>query len=284
MRSLALLAVALLLALGSCSSVKDPSPVRTPTPSPSSSSDSSTPPTAAPVPQPAVDACYELAFDEALAPTSGAAPVPCKGRHTAQTFDTGRLDAVVAGHLLAVDSRRVQRHVARSCPRAMAAYVGGTKEQRRLSMLRSVWFTPTVAQSDEGSDWYRCDVIAVAQTDRLAVLRGRMSGVLDRPKDRARYAMCATAPPGAEGFQRVVCSRAHTWRAVEVVALSKLPGRDYPGVGRVRRAGAEPCEEAGRAAADDGLAFRWGYEWPTAEQWESGQTYGLCWVPDQSER
>ena len=41
-----------------------------------------------------------------------------------------------------------------------------------------------------------------------------------------------------------------------------------------------PCEDAGREVAEDALDYEWGYEWPTAEQWAAGQTYGRCWAPD----
>ena len=50
----------------------------------------------------------------------------------------------------------------------------------------------------------------------------------------------------------------------------------------VRAAGQGPCEDAGREVAEDALDYEWGYEWPTAEQWEAGQTYGRCWAPDSA--
>ena len=54
-----------------------------------------------------------------------------------------------------------------------------------------------------------------------------------------------------------------------------MPAADYPGEQKVRDAGEAACEDAGRGAADDALDFQWGYEWPTEEQWDAGQTYGL---------
>ena len=38
--------------------------------------------------------------------------------------------------------------------------------------------------------------------------------------------------------------------------------------------------EAARAIASDALDYEWGYEWPTKEQWQAGQTFGRCWAPD----
>jgi hypothetical protein len=271
--------VLLLGALVGCSgddqSSADPT-ATTATPS-VSASPSAAPRTATAVPPPANDACYDLSYDEAVAPTVTAEPVDCRRRHTAATFAVGRLDTVVHGHLLAVDSDRVRAQVADTCPTQLASFVGGTLADRRLSMLRAVWFTPTVEESDAGASWYRCDVVALARDAELAPLTGRLAGVLGTPEGADRYGMCGTAQPGTEGFDRVVCSREHSWRAVEVVPFADGP---YPGAERVRAAGETPCEDAGAAAAGDSLDYQWGYEWPSAAQWADGQHYGRCWVPN----
>ncbi len=97
----ALALVAALLA--GCSGSDDaPKPAK-----PSESASSSPAPTPEPaksVPRPDVRACYALAYDEAVAPTNKRKPVDCADEHTAITFHVDALDAVVDGHLLAVDS------------------------------------------------------------------------------------------------------------------------------------------------------------------------------------
>jgi hypothetical protein len=272
-----LVAVLLLLAsLTACSGGDEPAAEPTP-PASSSASPSSRPPTATPAPTPSGRACYRLTYDQAVAPTTEQDPVDCARPHTSTTFAVGPLDSLAGGHLLAVDSRRVQAQVAEDCPARLAAYVGGTAADRQLSMLRAVWFTPTVEESDGGASWYRCDVVALAGDDELAPLTGRVAGVLGTAEGRDRYGMCGTAEPGTKGFDRVVCSREHSWRAVTVVPFDDGP---YPGAEVVREAGQEPCQDAGAAAADDTLDYQWGYEWPTAQQWAAGQRFGRCWAPD----
>ena len=269
------LAVALLvLGLTGCTGGDEPSPSPTPSSTPSSAAP---PPRATPAPVPATRTCYALSYDEAVAPTSTASPVSCEREHTTLTYAVGRLDTLVDGHLLAVDSDRVQDQVASECPARFGAFVGGSVADRRLSMLRPVWFTPTVEESDAGASWFRCDVVALARDGELAPLAGPLAGVLGTTEGRERYGMCGTASPGTREFSRVICSAEHSWRAISVVPLA--PGR-YPGEQQVREAGQSPCQDAGAAVAPDTLDYEWGYEWPTAEQWEAGQTFGRCWAPD----
>ncbi|GAA4694124.1 septum formation family protein [Nocardioides conyzicola] len=263
------------LLLAGCSSDGADKPA--PSPSPTASATPSPSPAAAEPKPPQDRACYQLDYTEAVAPTVDVARISCTGAHTSMTYAVGPLDVVVDGHLLAVDSARVRDQVATTCPERFDAFVGGTAEDRRLSMLRPVWFTPSVEESDAGASWYRCDAVALAADEKLAPLTGRLQDVLGRADGRDRYAMCGTAAPGTTGFQRVICSAKHSWRAVDTVPFAA--GR-YPGVAKVRAAGDGPCQDAGAAAADGALDYKWGYEWPTAEDWKGGQTYGLCWAPD----
>jgi hypothetical protein len=267
-RLVAALLPAVLLAAGCTAEEREPE-----SPAPSAAPK----PTASAVPLPEKGACYRLSFQDVLAPSNAADAVRCRDEHTSMTYAVGTLDRVVDGHLLAVDSDRVLDGLAERCPERLAELVGGTREQARLSMLRPVWFTPTLAQADAGADWFRCDVIAVAGQERLATLHRRLAGVLDSDEGRRTWGMCGTNEPDSADFERVLCSAPHAWRAVAVVAFE--PG-DYPGEDVVRERGQSPCEDAGREVADDALNFRWGYEWPTRQQWTSGQNYGRCWAPD----
>ncbi len=230
---------------------------------------------AEPDPGPATGACYPLPFDAAVAPTSTVDAVECTEKHTSVTFAVGTIDAVVEGHLLAVDSDRVQSQVSTACPQQLLEYVKGTQANLRLSMIRSIWFTPTVEQSDAGAAWYRCDAVLLDGASRLAELDGDLAGALAGNKLPDQYAMCGTAAPDSPDFERVRCSAEHSWRAIDVVTFDAV---DYPGVKHARAAGRTQCEDAAADVADDPLTFKWGYEWPTKKQWRMGQKFGRCWT------
>ena len=77
---------------------------------------------------------------------------------------------------------------------------------------------------------------------------------------------------------RVICGRPHAWRAISTIPLAGA--EEYPGQDEVRRAGDELCRDQARSLAEDPLRFRYGWEWPTSAQWDAGQHYGYCWIPD----
>jgi Septum formation len=235
---------------------------------------------AAPPPPPRGSSCYRLDFEEATRPTSDASPVPCSRRHSAQTYFVGRLDTVVDGHLLAVDSKVAQRQVARTCPRKLDDHVGGSPEARALSRLRPVWFSPTLAQSDEGASWFRCDAVALGGSSTLAPLPppARLRGILDLPGALEEVGLCGTAAPGARGFERVICSRKHSWRAIGTIDIGS--GGSYPGAAAVREAGEGTCRDQVQQATGALDRLSYGWEWPTAEQWREGRHFGYCWAPD----
>ena len=267
------MAAVAVIAIAGCSSGDKEEPAAKPT-----TSTPAPPPTADPPPRPPEEgACYDLSFRQAVAPTSARKPTACDAPHTSETYAVGTLDTVVDGHLLAVDSERVQAQVAEACPRALADFLGGDQADLRLSMIRPVWFTPTLAQSDRGADWYRCDVVVVSGDEELAEPDTSLKGALEKEAMREEYAMCGTAAPDAEAFERVICGAEHSWRAIQVVPYET---DRYPGEQAVREPLESPCEDAGLDVADDPLDYEWGYEYPTKEQWEMGQTWGLCWAPD----
>ena len=272
--ALPLVLVVLVVLVGGCSG-GGPSSAPGPTRSPSPSSASPTPSTP-PAPAPRVGSCHRLDVRGATAATDPAAAVPCRGPHTSVTVRVGRLPADADGHLLAVDSARLAGRLQRLCPPPAPAVVGGDLTARRLTLLRTVWFTPTVAQADAGADWFRCDVVAVLAPGRLAPLPASVRGLLGSPAARARFGTCGTTAPDARGFRRVACSQRHAWQAVSVVDLPR-------GTRFLDRAAGAAADGRCRAVASDrargAVRFSWSFEWPQRAAWDAGQRYGWCWVP-----
>jgi hypothetical protein len=243
----------------------------------SSSASSPTAPAVAPAPPPAKGACYDLDLAEAAEATSSAPPVTCRKRHTAVTIRVGTIHPVVDGHLLAVDSDTVQRQIESRCRAAFAAYVGGDAETQRLSRLTVVWFSPSLAESDRGALWFRCDLVALAGRNRLAALPRSSRNLLAADGALDRFGTCGTAAPATSRFKRVICSEPHTWRARATIELPK----DARYLGKAAGAAAEStCHDIDARLAADILRLEWSFEWPTHDQWSAGQRYGFCWTPD----
>ena len=262
--------VVLLTVLAACSSEK---PQAADEPSKTASASSSAP---APV-RPQVGACHRLTFDEAADPVDSGSSVPCGRPHTAQTIKVGTIADLSDGHLLAVDSPAVRSRLAKACPPALPHWVGGDQTTQRLSRLEAVWFGPSLAQADAGADWFRCDVVGLRTGGELITLPRKIKGVLDAPDALDTYGTCGTAAPDAKGFERVICSERHSWRAVDVVDLPA--STKYLDKGAAAT-GDSACKDVAAQRANGALKYTWSFEWPTRVQWKAGQRYGYCWVPE----
>lgn len=227
--------------------------------------------------RPKVGDCHRLSWDEALSPAATDTRVACRRKHTAVTFHVGRIERTRAGRPRPVDSARVQQQVARVCPERLPDFLGATPDQVRRSLLRAVWFTPTLEQADAGAAWFRCDVVATGSDETLAKLPRRLRDGFADDALRERFALCATGEPGQKSFTRVPCAATHAWRAVTSVDVS---GDTYPGQAAVEEAMSDACSDAATEAASNPLDVRWSQEGPTRRQWRAGQRHGLCWVPD----
>ena len=95
---------------------------------------------------------------------------------------------------------------------------------------------------------------------------------------RCRHSGCAARrSPAPTTSPRVACALPHSWVAVSTITIEG--DERYPGVAAVREAGDDTCADRVRSANDFLLEYRYGWEWPTREQWRSGQRYGICWAP-----
>jgi hypothetical protein len=184
---------------------------------------------------------------------------------------------VVDGHLLALDSARVQLQIADRCRHAVDAHVGGSTRMQQLSRVQAVWFNPSPTQADRGALWYRCDLVISAGSSAFAALPPKTRGLLAAPGAMDRWGTCGTTAPSSTNFTRVLCSARHSWRARSVVTLRAGAGYLSKPAGKTADA---RCRDVAANLSPTSTQLRWAFEWPTRAQWRSGQRYGLCWTPD----
>jgi hypothetical protein len=249
----------------------------------SSATATATQPSPGPPPRvPKVGDCYQLDYTQATSPTSDVPPVPCKTKHDTVTVYVGTIDPVVDGHLLAVDSDAVTAQVAKACPSKLAPWVGGSEAARRLSRFTVFPFSPTLAQSDAGANWFRCDLVAVQSDKVLAKLTGT-KGALDQSGGLDTYGICGNAAPDPANPQpRVICSQPHTWRAVTTIPIPDSVG--YQGTAATNAASGL-CKVEAQQRATDPLVYKFSFEWPSRADFDADvaanrPALGLCWVPD----
>jgi hypothetical protein len=275
-RVLRLLLAALLIAglLTGCGNSLKPAKVAPPASHKTTATPTATPTALPRTPQ--VGDCYQLDLTAATGPTSDVKPVSCQKKHTAVTVFVGKIDPIVDGHLLAIDAKQIQDQIASTCPTKVSESIGGAQDDRRLSRFTAIWFSPTLAESDAGADWFRCDVVAVAAKATLAKLPATVQGVLDSSSALDTFGTCGSSAPSNRRFERVICARPHTWRAVSVIGIPKDSRYLDP---NMQTAGDDACKVQAQQRATDPLIYKWSFEWPSKAEWDAGRRYGLCWVP-----
>ena len=139
-----LLAVVLAGLLAGCTRLRRPRRSRR-RPAGPPSSPTATPTPAEAVPRPENGACYRLDVRRGGgADHQAQAPRLRRRAHRRPRSRSAPSTPSPTGTCSPSTPGQVQDRVATECPRRFDDFVGGTVEERRLSMLRAVWFTPTV--------------------------------------------------------------------------------------------------------------------------------------------
>ncbi len=226
--------------------------------------------------RPQVGQCHDLSAEEILESADSTAPVDCGDDHTSQTVHVGTFKPAAQGKPAELTDDAANQQAFGTCRSKAARYLGTAEGSLPLTRVEVFWFVPTVEEVDAGAKWLRCDVVVLQRENELMTLPKTMKKALTG-KGQEKYALCGTARPGAKKFARVVCSEDHAWKAISTIGIGGA--KKYPGTKAVRSAGEEECQGQARSAQGDSLQFDYGWEWPTKEQWDAGQRYGLCWVP-----
>lgn len=275
-RVLTLFACATVLVAG-CNGDDDSTDASDDTASPSeSASESTTPPP--PPPRPKKDRCYNLGKTGLASASSDIDAVPCKNRHTTQTYLVDTLPNRLT-NAQTLDTTAIADTVSKRCDDGFADRVGGDEETRTLARVHPVWFVPTADEIERGARWFRCDVTVSKQGGKAAALPKSTKGMLDADDALSRWGTCAPADTDSPEADATLCSQADGIQAVSVLDLG---GQDkgWPGPDSLRSRG-DDCETAVRNHLDNptgALSYQWTY--PTQRQWKDGRRYGLCWSGD----
>lgn len=227
--------------------------------------------------RPEAGQCHDLTSEEILESADTKKPVDCSEGHTSETVHVGTFKPAAQGEPSELTDDAANQKASATCRGEAAQYLGTTEGALQLTQVEVFWFVPTLEEVDAGATWLRCDVVVLERENVLMKLPQSMKGALKGEAGLEEYGLCGTTRPGDKNFQRVVCSQEHAWRAISTIGIGG--GETYPGTAAVRGAGEEECESQARAAQGNSLEYDYGWEWPTKDQWEAGQRYGLCWVP-----
>ena len=281
-RMTAALACATLLAGCSGSPSSSPSADTSPSASASASLTPSRAATPAVVPRaPRAKACYRLTAAQLTKPTNASTPVPCASRHTAQTIYVGTLDTVVDGHSVAVDSATVQKQLSTHLPPQARGVRRGVGDRARPEPLQRGLVQPhaRAVRPGRGLVPLRRHRVRRRRTSwrRCPAPRGSRA-CWDSAAALDEFGLCGTSAPGAQRLP------AGDLRPRPLLAGGRhdrpVRRRAVPRHGAVRKAGDSDCKDLAQARSGNALKYRYGWEWPTREQWDRGQRFGYCWVPD----
>jgi hypothetical protein len=229
-------------------------------------------------PPPDLDTCRALDYGAISHYTNDDPTVPCTAAHTAYTFAIETLpdDVRVAG--VSIGNKAIQHAASDACRTAFDGYIGGDAATRALSRLSVTYFLPPQDGFNAGAHWIRCDVVALKTPSSLATLpAGSLQGFLDKPTAQRDYGVCTQGVPGGPDATLVMCSQQHLYRAVTTLRLGD-DNAAYPGPSVTAKQGQQRCADYLRNKLGEATGYTFGWTYPTASDWASGQRFGYCWL------
>ena len=253
-RSAVLVAVTLLL--GACSS----SPLAK-----ESSADSTEPPK--------LGACYLLTPSDVSRPSTGAEPVECSSRHTAQTFAIGTIPDSTGDDW---SSPAHGRWVLPRCEESFGKFISADESLAMRIQLSWAWFRPSERGWDKGARWYRCDLVGgTAEAKDYGDLPETAKGLF-RARPPEEWLTCARGAR-VTGSVKLPCSEPHDWRAVTTIKLGE-PKDPYPGDRLVAVRTRDFCSDSVGAWMNYPVDYEFGYTWFHEAEWQAGNRRSVCWA------
>lgn len=222
---------------------------------------------------PRLGACRDLSVEAVDSPTDDTEPVPCRKRHTAETFLISELPATTGQ---AYDDRRHGAHVHRTCSLAFQKFLGADESLALRTRLSWVWFRASEKAWAQGARWFRCDVVGGQPTDRAFRKLPRTAKGLLADEEVSAWMTCAHGPVLAEA-KKVFCSEPHDWRAVTAIKIGR-PEEAYPGdrVSEVRAR--DGCSDWVGAWMNYPTDYEFAYSIFHEAEWKAGNRRAVCWA------
>jgi hypothetical protein len=234
-------------------------------------------PTPTPEPPPENGACRQVSVKGLRTIVNDDPTVSCKSKHTTVTFAVEEVPESASQDALSAADERVENAADRICQKQFIQYAGGTRADRRLSMLTPTYFLPSSEQWNIGARWVRCDVYGYTTPSTLADLPPNLKNALERPRIAEDFNRCSPVSPSAPQFRHVACSEPHDWRAVSIQTVGK-PNEQYPGRNTIQDRAQRLCEKPVRDYLGTQAAFSYGFEVPQKNSWTEGDRVALCWA------
>ncbi|MGH3500448.1 MAG: septum formation family protein [Nocardioidaceae bacterium] len=215
---------------------------------------------------PKVGNCYQTTKHSFHHHRDGSQPVPCKRKHTTETF------AVFETKQYPGPNKMDQ--IWRVCGSRFAKYVGGSDT---VSTLGYVVLRPSVDQSVDGQTWVRCDAVNRLSLNGEVGLphHGSLRHALAKEVPD-RYRGCANHKPKATNpvfFKS--CQNRHK---AELIPKSKTlggPHAKYPGKKSVESTSESFCKDIVPNWVPEATSYY--YYYPTKKSWESNSHQTVCW-------
>jgi Septum formation len=232
-------------------------------------------------PPPSRGVCYRLTSRDLSRFADHDRPVPCATAHTSVTFFIGRLPAHVVASTPPVTNAAVQKGATHVCAPAFRHYVGGDRQDRLLARFNFTFYLADAVSVGPGTNWVRCDLYLTGRVEGGKTYPHRLPhdarGALDKSDALDSYGICSPSAPGTAGFTLVLCSHRHHWRAIAPIRLGS-DDTEWPGVKEVKRPGDSRCSDAVRQWLGYPTTWRYGWQWPSRNDWTNGQRFGYCWA------
>lgn len=228
------------------------------------------------VPHPIEGDCHDLSTAQVQHPNDRNETVSCRKPHTTQTYHVGTFDLSIIGDRTP-ETADIADFVTPRCTRRFDRWVGGDHQTRILGRAHPVWFVPTARDIRLGARWFRCDLVVAGVENRLAELPRDTQELLESSAALDEYGLCSRGSPQRPRSVTVVCGERHSWQAFDALRVRSATD-GYPTREGLRKA-RDRCRERARLELDFPLEWRYGWQAPSREQWQSGLEWGVCWVP-----